>query len=62
MSQSDLPFGSEFSPSQIHLPRLLELAKQHGSDWRAFEIAVMEEYFANHGTNDNNKRKLANCA
>ena len=26
MQKSDLPFGSEFSPSQIELPALLDLA------------------------------------
>ncbi len=60
MTKSKLPFGSEFSPSQIALPRLLELANEKGGDWKAFEIAVMGEYFAAHDTNDYNKRKLAN--
>ena len=38
--KSDLPFGSEFSPSQIELRRALELAEQHGGEWRAFEAAM----------------------
>ena len=29
VQKSDLPFGSEFSPSQVQLPRLLELARTH---------------------------------
>jgi site-specific DNA-methyltransferase (cytosine-N4-specific) len=61
MSQkSDLPFGSEFSPSQISLRQVLEFAEKHGSDWKAFENAVYLEYFASHNTSDSNKRKLAN--
>ena len=30
--KSDLPFRSEFSPSQIELPKLLEFADTHGGD------------------------------
>ena len=60
MPRSDLPFGSEFSPSQIGLPALLELAHEHGSDWKGFEAAVRDRYFAGHDTSDYNKGKLAN--
>ncbi len=58
--RSDLPFGSEFSPSQIELPLVLEFAQQHGGDWRAFEAAVKERYFSRNPTSDYNKGKLAN--
>ena len=60
--RSDLPFGSEFSPSQIKLRRVLELARTYGDmgNWKAFESAVREKYFENHNTNDYNKSKLAN--
>lgn len=57
---SDLPFGSEFSPSQISLPTLLEFAHQHGGDWKAFEAAVKAKYFAANKTSDYNRGKLAN--
>lgn len=60
MPRSDLPFGSEFSPAQIDLPVLLELAHQHGANWKAFEEAVRDRYFADHSTSDYNKAKLAN--
>lgn len=60
MPRSDLPFGSEFSPAQIDLPVLLEMAHQHGADWKAFEDAVLDRYFAGHKTSDYNKGKLAN--
>jgi site-specific DNA-methyltransferase (cytosine-N4-specific) len=57
---SDLPFGSEFSPSQIELPVVLEFAKEHGGDWKAFEAAVKSRYFNQNATNDYNRGKLAN--
>ena len=60
MPRSDLPFGSEFSPVQIDLPVLLELARRHEADWRGFENAVRDRYFATHETSDYNKSKLAN--
>jgi len=60
MPRSDLPFGSEFSPAQIDLPILLELAHEHGPDWKTFEAAVRDRYFAGYKTSDSNKRKLAN--
>ena len=58
--KSDLPFGSEFSPSQIELPKVLEFAVLHGGDWRAFEATVRENYFEEHNTSDYNRTKLAN--
>ena len=58
--KSDLPFGSEFSPSQIELARVLELAELHGGDWRAFENAVRFAYFEGHSTSTYNRGKLAN--
>ena len=60
MRRSDLPFGSEFSPAQIDLPVLLELAHEHGPDWKAFERAVRNRYFAEHNTSTYNRNKLAN--
>ena len=38
MPRSDLPFGSEFSPVQIDLPVLLDLADKDGADWKASEL------------------------
>ena len=60
MSRSDLPFGSEFSPAQIDLPVLLELAYDYAADWKAFENAVRGRYFEGYKTSDYNKGKLAN--
>ena len=60
MARSDLPFGSEFSPAQIDLPVLLEMAYDHAADWKAFENAVRDRYFEENKTSDYNKGKLAN--
>lgn len=60
MKKSDLPFGSEFSPSQIELPAVLDMAATHGGDWHAFEAAVRAAYFEDHNTTDYNRGKLAN--
>ena len=60
MKKSDLPFGSEFSPSQIELPIVLDMASVHGGDWHAFEAAVRAAYFEGHKTSDYNRGKLAN--
>jgi site-specific DNA-methyltransferase (cytosine-N4-specific) len=58
--RSDLPFGSEFSPSQIELATVLEFAKQHGGDWKTFEAAIKDRYFIRNQTSEKNKGKLAN--
>lgn len=60
MIRSDLPFGSEFSPQQIDLSILLEIAYRHGKDWKGFETEVRERYFSDYKTTDYNKSKLAN--
>jgi len=60
MRKSDLPFGSEFSPSQIDLKAVLDLAYHHAGNWKAFENAVREKYFDLNETTEYNRRKLAN--
>lgn len=60
MGRSDLPFGSEFSPSQIDLTRVLEMAEQYSGDWRTIEDAIRKEYFDRHKTSEYNRKKLAN--
>jgi len=60
MVKSDLPFGSEFSPSQIDLIRVLEIAQEHSGDWRALEDAIRHEYFESYPTSEYNRRNLAN--
>jgi site-specific DNA-methyltransferase (cytosine-N4-specific) len=64
---SDLPFGSEFSPSQVDLPELLAIVAAHQGDPRGLEAQIMAQYFASHaarpeadGDRTYNRGKLAN--
>ena len=57
--KSDLPFGSEFSPSQINLDEAIALADAHGGDRDAFESAVRTTWFEGYDTSDYNRGKLA---
>lgn len=66
--KSDLPFGSEFSPSQITLPDLLEIVEANQGDPQALDEAILVRFFAKHGqahneeANASNRRTLAyNC-
>ena len=58
--KSDLPFGSEFSPSQIDLSDAIGFADVYGGDYRAFEGSVRAAWFESHATSDYNRGKLAN--
>ena len=67
IQRSDLPFGSEFSPSQIDLPSLLEIVHTNQGDPKKLEAAIMAQYFSAHAkrsddTDDKeyNRNKLAN--
>lgn len=57
--KSDLPFGSEFSPNTIDLPRLLELVKSLGGDQVALEAELKAQFFARNVTSEGNRQKLA---
>jgi len=61
--KSDLPFGSEFSPSQIELPVLLDLVQTYAGYPKPFQDAIQDRFFAYHGGgNEKNKQTLAmNC-
>mgnify|MGYP007068845936 CR=1 FL=1 len=58
--KSDLPFGSEFSPTQIRLLWLIDLAQKYDGDWKQLEHSILNEYFSANKTTDSNKKKLAN--
>ena len=60
MPKSDLPFGSDFSPTSRDLVFLLELADKCGEDWHKFERGVRTEYTESKNTSNSNKDKLAN--
>lgn len=63
VQKNDLPFGSEFSPSQIELPALLALATTHAGDVKALQAAIQARFFSTHGAgNAKNQATLAmNC-
>lgn len=66
VQKSDLPFGSEFSPSQIDLPKLLEIAERNQDSWKKLEAEIQATWFSKHGAGGNkemnayNRAKLAN--
>lgn len=66
IQKSDLPFGSEFSPSQINLAHLLELIEAAKGDWRKLEALILKTYFSRHAKDAKskaasyNRAKLAN--
>ncbi len=59
----ELPFGSEFSPSQIDLPELLDICKSSEGNKEALEDAILVRYFTNYGNgSEKNRKTLAmNC-
>ncbi|UCH96835.1 MAG: hypothetical protein JSV88_08280 [Candidatus Aminicenantes bacterium] len=59
MKKSDLPFGSEFSPNQVNLAKVLDLAKQNEGDKNKFENTLKSTFFINNRTSERNKSKLA---
>lgn len=61
--RSDLPFGSEFSPSQIDLPVLLDLAASHEGDAKAMQGSIQSHFFSDHGGGSakNQKTLAMNC-
>lgn len=58
-SRASLPFGSEFSPSQIDLRQLLELIAAHEGDEKALQAAILNTYFSSHGTAGADPAKVA---
>jgi len=61
--KSDLPFGSEFSPSQVDLSTLLALVAKYDGQQAAMQDAIQKKFFSKHGGgNPKNQRTLAmNC-
>lgn len=54
-----LPFGSEFSPSQVDLRHLLDLIHADEGNVKALQAAILEAYFAKHGAAGTNAAKAA---
>ncbi|MBM3254643.1 MAG: restriction endonuclease, partial [Candidatus Omnitrophica bacterium] len=60
MAISDIPFGAQFSPNQIDLPRLLSLCEEHQGNRKELEAAIQREFFSTKGGDAYNQAKLAN--
>lgn len=58
-TKSDLPFGSEFSPSTINLSAVLETIAKYCEDQSGLERALKEQFFSRDTTSERNKQKLA---
>lgn len=58
-----LPFGSEFSPSVISLPLLLEICKKNEGDNKSLEAVFIETFFKDKGNGSEKNRKTIgyNC-
>jgi hypothetical protein len=59
-TRASLPFGSEFSPSQINLRQTLELIETHEGNQAALQAAILVAYFPNHGGTGPNAAKNRN--
>lgn len=52
MPKSDIAFASQFTPAQIDLPLLLQLAKQHEGVKAAMTEAIRGVFFSRHASGD----------
>lgn len=62
-TSNNLPFGSEFSPSQIDLPEILGIVRKHSGNCAGLQEAIRRKYFSTHGGGDlkNQKTLAMNC-
>lgn len=63
MDKNELPFGSEFSPSQIDLVTMLGLAKDNSGDRTNLQLAIRQKYFNDkEDRSEHNSKTLASNA
>jgi len=55
--KSEIPFGAQFSPNQVSLPKLLQIIHEYAGDRAKITEAICGEFFANHAQDQ--RRKLA---
>jgi hypothetical protein len=48
MKKSEIPFGAQFSPNQVNLPRLLRIIHDNAGDRIKITGAIRDESFATH--------------
>jgi Restriction endonuclease len=56
---NELPFGSEFSPSQIDLPRLLDIVHDNQGNRDQLLAEILKEFFAGHAQKTKDATKQA---
>ncbi len=59
MVKGDIPFGAQFSPSQIDLSRVIDLCNKYEGNRTELEKAIQQEFFSTKGENAYNQAKLA---
>jgi len=50
MKRSEIPFGAQFSPRQIDLPKLLDIIHEKAGNRRQITEAIRQEFFITHAT------------
>jgi len=50
MKRSEIPFGAQFSPSQIDLPKLLDIIHEKAGNRQQITEAIRQEFFVTHAT------------
>lgn len=48
--KSEIPFGAQFSPNQVDLPRLLQLIDENAGSREQITTAIRDTFFARHAT------------
>ena len=48
VQKSEIPFGAQFSPNQVNLPKLLQLVHDRAGDRGEITDAIRDEFFAEH--------------
>jgi site-specific DNA-methyltransferase (cytosine-N4-specific) len=46
--KSEIPFGAQFSPNQVDLPRLLQIIQDNAGNRNGITEAIRDEFFADH--------------
>jgi site-specific DNA-methyltransferase (cytosine-N4-specific) len=59
MQKSDIPFGSEFSPTIVDFSQLLQLVSVHEGDLSALQSAIRQTWFETRQTSEHNKQTLS---
>lgn len=59
MPSARLPYGKQFSPTQVDLPTVLEICELHEGDREALQSALRDAFFDDRSASLDNRNKLA---